>query len=155
MTSPTPAPVQEVPRTDLPRALTISVGVVCGMFAAVITQVLLARRGIELAGVWRDLLSARGLQLRSAGAWWLMAASAFVIGAVVAGVLSRLPLPWVRFRFLRWLAGAALVFALAHVGHSAAFSAGKGVAVHVTASLAALCAAALMALFGAYFGAKR
>ena len=58
------------------------------MFAALIAQILLASRGIELAGVWRDLFSARGLQLRSAGAWWLMAASAFVIGAAVAGRLE-------------------------------------------------------------------
>src|SRR5688572_19115240 len=152
--SPNPTPL-EVPRTELPRSLTITVGIVCGMFAAVITQILLARRGIELAGVWRDLLTARGLQLRSAGAWWLMAASAFVFGAAVAGALSRLPLPWVRLRAVRWLAGAAAVYALAHVGHSAALGSGGGVAVHVTASLAALCAAALMALFGAYFAAKR
>ena len=117
----------------MPRHLAITVAVVCGMFAALIAQILLASRGIELAGVWRDLLSARGLQLRSAGAWWLMAASAFVFGAAVAGALSRLPLPWVRLRALRWVAGAAVVFALAHVGHSAALNSGGSVAVHVAA----------------------
>jgi hypothetical protein len=152
---PPPPPAKEVPRTELPRALAITAAVLCGMFAALVAQILLARRGIELAGVWRDLFSARGLQLRSAGVWWLMAAAAFLIGAAVAGVLSRLPLPWVRFRLLRWIAGAALVIALAHVGHSAALQAGANITVHVTASFAALCAAVLMALFGAYFAAKR
>jgi hypothetical protein len=150
-----PPPVQEVPRTELPRPLVITVAMVGGLFAPLIAQILLARRGIELASVGRDLLSARGPQLRSAGAWWLMAASAFVIGAAIAGALSRLPLPWVRLRPLRWIAGGVLVFALAHVGHSAALNEGANVTVHVTASFVALCAAALMALFGAYFAAKR
>ena len=72
------------------------------------------------------------------------------------GALSRLPLPWYRFRLLRWLASAALVFGLAHVGHSAALQSAAGnVSVHVAATFAALCAAALMALFGAYFALKR
>jgi hypothetical protein len=149
------APVREVPRTELPRALAVTVAVVCGMFAALVAQVLLARYGIELAGVWRDLLSPRGLQLRSAGAWWLMAASAFLVGAAVAGALTRLPLPWVRLRALRWIVGTGLVFALAHVGHSAASNPDLGVMQHVATSGAALSAAALMALFGGYFAAKR
>ena len=73
---------------------------------------------------WRELIAARGLQLRAAGAWWSMAASALLAGAAVAAALSRFPLPWLRLRALRWIAGAALVFALAHVGHSAAMKAG-------------------------------
>jgi len=149
------APIRELPRTELPPALTLAVGTTCGVLAAMVAQILLARRGIELAGVWRDLVSARGLHLRAAGAWWIMAASAFLVGAAAAGALSRAPLPWVRFRPLRWIAGAAMVFALAHIAHSAALASGSAVGVHVAASLAALCAAALMALFGAYFAARR
>lgn len=149
------SPIRDVPRTELPLAASLTAAVVCGMFAALVAQIVLASRGVELSGVWRDLLSARGLQLRSAGAWWLMAASAFLVGAVVAGLLTRLPLPWVRLRLVRWLAGAGLVFALAHVGHSASLASDASVTVHVVASLAALLAAALMALFGAYFAAKR
>ena len=148
-------PIRDLYRTETPRPLVLVTGMTCGVLAAMVAQILLARRGIELSGVWRDLVSARGLQLRAAGAWWTMAASAFLVGAGVAAALSRFAPPWLRFRTLRWIAGAALVFGLAHVGHSAAMKAGSAVGLHVTASFAALCAAALMALFGAYFAAKR
>src|SRR5688572_6336163 len=149
------APIRELPRTELPRVLTLATGVTCGVLAAMAALIVLSRGGIELAGVWREILSAKGLQLRAAGAWWLMAASAFLVGAAVTGALSRLPLPWHRFRLLRWLAGAVLVFGLAHVGHAAALKSGASVNFHVAATFAALCAAVLMALFGAYFALKR
>ena len=151
MTSPT----IEVPRTELSPALVLAVGTACGVLAAMVTQILLAQRGIDLAGVWRALVSARGLQLRAAGAWWMMAASGFIVGAVVAGVLSRASLPWVRLRALRWMAAAAVVAALAHIGHSAATEPGNAIGAEVTTSLAALFASGLMAMFGAYFAAKR
>ena len=149
------APIRELPRTDLPRILAVATGMSCGVLAAMAALILLSQAGIELAGVWRELLAAKGLQLRAAGAWWLMAASAFLVGAAVTGALSRLPLPWHRFRLLRWAAGAALVFGLAHVGHAAALNSGSSVSIHAAATFAALCAAALMALFGAYFALKR
>lgn len=149
-------PIREIPRaTEVPRSLVLTVATTCGVLAAIAAQIVLAQRGIELAGVWRELLSARGLQLRAAGAWWMMAASAFLAGALVAAVLSRFALPWLRFRLLRWVAGAMLVAAVAHVGHGAAMKAGVAVGIHTAASVAALVAAALMALFGAYFAAKR
>lgn len=148
-------PIRELPRTDVPRPLVLITATLCGVLAAIAAQIVLAQRGIELAGIWRELLSARGLQLRAAGAWWMMAASAFLIGAAVAAILSRFPLPWLNFRLLRWIVGAALVAALAHIGHAAAMKPGIAVSIHVGASFAAMCAAALMALFGAYFAAKR
>ena len=125
------------------------------MFTAIVMQILLSRYGIELAGVWRNLLSAQTLQLRSAGAWWLMAGSGFLMSAVVVGALSRLPLPWLRFRLLRWILGAAIVFALAEAGHMAAEAGGHDGGAYVGATLAALISAALASLFGAYFAAKR
>jgi len=149
------APIRELPRTEVPRPLVLVTATTCGVLAAIAAQVVLSQRGIELAGIWRELLSTRGLQLRAAGAWWMMAASAFLAGAVVAAVLSRFPLPWLRFRLLRWVAGAVLVAALAHVGHGAVMKPDIAVAIHTTASFSALCAAALMALFGAYFAVKR
>jgi hypothetical protein len=149
------APIRDLHRTDLPRPLALATGIVCGVLAAMVAQILLSRRGIDLAAVWRDLIATRGLHLRAAGAWWIMAASALLVGAVVAAVVSRCPLPWLSFRALRWIAGMALVFGLAHVGHSAAIKAGGSIGSHVGASFAALLAAALMALFGAYFAARR
>ena len=148
-------PIRELPRTDLPRASVYATGVTCGVLAAIAVQILLSRAGIELSGVWRNLLSAQALQLRSAGAWWLMAGSAFLASALVVAALSRLPLPWHRFRLLRWIMGAAVVFGLAEVGHLAADISAPSGGAHVAVSLSALFAAALMSLFGAYFAAKR
>jgi hypothetical protein len=147
-------PIRELPRTEVPRALVLVTATTCGVLAAIAAQIVLARRGIELAGVWRDIAS-RGFHLRAAGAWWMMAGSALLVGAAVAAALSRFPLPWLRFRLLRWIAGAALVGVLAHIGHAAAMKAGVAVGIHAAASVAAVVAAALTALFGAYFAAKR
>jgi hypothetical protein len=145
----------ETRRIELPWALAISTGVACGVLAAIAALILLSRNGIDLAGIWRALLSTKALQLRSAGAWWMMAASAFLVGALVAGALRRLPWPWIKFRGLRWIAGTILVFGLAEIGHSAGMESKSGIGLHVTASFAALCAATLMALFGAYFATRQ
>jgi hypothetical protein len=149
------APIRELPRTEIPRALVLVAATTCGVIAAIAAQIALAQRGIELTSIWRELLSARGRQISAAGAWWMIAGSGLLAGAIVAAALSRFPLPWLRFRVLRWIVGAAIVAALAHIGHSAVAKAGVAVSIHFVASFAATCAAALAALFGAYFAAKR
>ena len=147
-------PIRELHRTEVPHPLVLVTATTCGVLAAIAAQIMLAQRGIELAGVWREIAT-RGFHLRAAGAWWMMAGSALLVGAAVAGALSRVPLPWLRFRLLRWIAGAILLGALAHVGHAAAMQAAISVGIHSAASFAAVCAAALTALFGAYFATKR
>jgi len=74
---------------------------------------------------------------------------------LVAAALSRLPLPWHRFRLMRWVLGAAIVFALAEAGHIASTAGGHGGGAHAAVTLSTLVAAALVALFGAYFAMKR
>jgi hypothetical protein len=150
-----PSSIKEPPRTRLPRVLIYVTAITCGVLAAMATQILLARSGVELAALWRSLLTAQALQTRSAGAWWLMAGVAFLTGAVVAGALSRFPLPWRSLRLLRWLLGAAIVYALAQTGHLATLAPDQSAGGHAAATLAALCAAALVAQFGAYFSVKR
>ena len=147
-------PIRELPRTEVQRPLVLVTATTCGVLAAVAAQIVLAQRGIELAGIWREI-SARGSHLRAAGAWWTMMPTALVVGALVAAALSRFPLPWLGFRLLRWVAGAIIVAALAHIGHGAAMKEGISVGIHSAASVAAVFAAALTALFGAYFAAKR
>jgi hypothetical protein len=100
-------------------------------------------------------LSAKALQVRTAGPWWATAGLAFLVSGATAAVLSRAPLPWRRFRLLRWLAGAGIVALLADVGHMAAAPEGVSVGGNVAATLGALGLAALMALFGAYFTVRR
>jgi hypothetical protein len=149
------APIRELPRTPVPRALIYATGICCGVLAAVAAQILVRRAGIELADVWRNIVSGQALQMRSAGPLWLIIGSAFLVGAIVVAALTRLPLPWHRFRLLRWVVGAAVVFALAEVGHMASVTASRGGGTNAAVTLATLCAAALVALFGGYFAAKR
>jgi hypothetical protein len=147
--------IRELHHTDLPRPLIYVAAATCGVLAAMTVQILLSRAGVELASVWDNLFANNAPQLRSAGTWWLMVGSAFLVSAAVAGALSRLPWPWYRFRLLRWILGAAVVFFLADVGHSSAAAAHSNVQVQVAVSLVALLAASFMALFGAFFAARR
>jgi hypothetical protein len=139
---------------ELSRTLVYVTGMTCGLLAAIAAEILLRRTGIEIADTWRSLASGQSLQMRAVSVFWLMIGSAFVMSAVVAAALSRLPPPWLRLRTLRWIASAVIVFALAEVGHIAAITVGHGGGAHTAMSMVALVAAALVALFGAYFATR-
>jgi hypothetical protein len=151
----TPRPDLSPISTEIPRGLIYTSALTCGVLAALALQIYLNRAGFDLVGLWGNLLSAKALQLRTAGPWWATAGLAFVVSGAIAAVLSRAPLPWRRFRGLRWLAGAGIVALLADVGHMAAAPEGVSVGGNVAATLGALGLAALMALFGAYFTVRR
>src|SRR5215471_14687196 len=139
---------------ELSRSLVYVTSMTCGVLAAIATEILLRRTGVEIADTWRSIASGQSLEVRAGSVFWLMIGSAFVVSAVVAAALSRLPPPWLGLRTLRWLASAVLVFALAEVGHIAATPAGNGGGAHAAMSMAALVAAALVALFAAYFATR-
>ena len=141
-------------QTELSRALVYVTSMTCGVLAAIATEILLRRTGVEIADTWRSIASGQSVQMRAVSVFWLMIGSSFVVSAVVAAALSRLPPPWLRLRTLRWLASAVLVFALAEVGHIAAITAGHGGGAHTAMSMLALVAVALVALFGAYFATR-
>ena len=141
-------------QNELSHTLVYMTSMTCGVLAAIAAEILLRRTGVEIADTWRSLASGQSLQMRAVSVFWLMIGSAFVVSAVVAAALSRLPPPWLRLRTLRWLASAGLVFALAEVGHIAAITAGHGGGAHTAMSMLALVAAALVALFGAYFATR-
>jgi hypothetical protein len=151
----TPRPDLSPISTEIPRGLIYTSALTCGVLAALALQIYLNRTGFDLVGLWGNLLSAKALQLRTAGPWWATAGLAFVVSGAIAAVLSRAPLPWRRFRLLRWLAGAGIVALLADVGHMAAAPEGVSAGGNVAATLGALGLAALMALFGAYFTVRR
>ncbi len=147
-------PRRELSDIALPRALIVTSAMTCGVLAALALQMYLGRAGFDLASLWENLSSAGARQLRTAGPWWAVAGIAFITSGIIAGALSRLPLPWRRFRLLRWATGAVILLLLAHIGHSAAepaVAAGANLAVR----LAALIVAGLMALLGAYFAIRR
>ncbi len=140
-------------QNELSRTLVYVTSMTCGVLAAIAAEILLRRTGVEIADTWRSLASGQ-LQMRAVSIFWLMIGSAFVVSAVVAAALSRLPPPWLRLRTLRWLASLVLVFALAEAGHIAAITVGHGGGAHAAMSMAALLAAALVALFAAYFATR-
>ena len=70
-------------------------------------------------------------------------------------MLNRWDSRWLRFRTLRWALAAAIVFALAHIGHSAAGQTPADAGAHVLTSLGALGGALLMALLAAYLTVRR
>src|SRR5262245_6683420 len=126
-------------QNELSRALVYVTGMTCGVLAAIAAEILLHRTGVEIADTWRSIASGQ-LQMRAVTVFWLMIGSSFVVSAVVAAALSRLPPPWLRLRTLRWMARAVLVFALAEVGHNAAITAGHGGGAHTPMSMVALVA---------------
>jgi glucan phosphoethanolaminetransferase (alkaline phosphatase superfamily) len=130
-----------------------AVALMSGVTIAMVTQVVLARYGIVMAGMWRNLFAANQAQMRSALAWWMIAGAAFIGGFAVAFVMSRFH--WLYLRVLRgWLA-AALVIALAGLARDIPAAEGVAIAGHVATSLAAMVVAAVMAGFGGYFALRR
>src|SRR5262249_2509578 len=110
-----PTPKREL--VALPPALIYAAALTCGLLAALALRAFLRSAGFELASPWDALFATGTRQLRTTGPWWAIAGLAFVTGGIAAAALSRLPPPWRRFRLLRWVAGAALVLALAQIGH--------------------------------------
>jgi putative copper export protein len=124
-------------KRELPGILIYSVAITAGVLAALAVQIWFTHVGYDPVGMWQHLFSSRTLQLRAAGPWWVMAGAAFIASGATAAALSRLPLPWRRQRIVRWILGGLLIFALAHVGHSAPAA---GTEVRIGPQVAARCA---------------
>jgi hypothetical protein len=140
--------------TNPTRSLALLTGLTAGVLAALVLLVVLNERGVQIVEFWREHTET-SRRLQASMAWWAVALIAFVAGGVAARPISRFPPPWRAFRTVRWVLGAAAVFALAYVAHGVAPAEGVSPAVQLLASLIALCLAAPMALFGAFFAARR
>jgi hypothetical protein len=140
---------------SLPPVLIYATAITCGILGALALQIQLSRNGFDFVALWQDLFAARTIKLRSAGPWWAIGAIAFLVSGIVAAALSRVTLPWHRFRLLRWLAGAAVVLLLAHVGHGSTGLLRGDAGANTTANLAVLLVAALLGICGAYFTVRR
>jgi hypothetical protein len=101
------------------RLLAFATGIIAGTLAAFAAQLYLAHLGIELATAWRDLFVSWKAETRSAFAWWTMALVALIVGYIAAALTRFMMLHWWPLRVLRWIAGAAIVAALAWIGHMA------------------------------------
>jgi hypothetical protein len=143
---------RDLPSIELPRSLIFMAAITCGVMVALALQIYLRRLGYDVVGFSQNPQSAKAL-----APWWSIAGVAFVASGATAWALSRAPLPWRRFRLLRWLAAAAIVLWLAEIDHP---TPGAGVPIanpgmQVAANLGVLVLAALMAVFGAYFTVRR
>jgi hypothetical protein len=133
------------------RAALAAAAVVGGVMAAMIIDIMLARRGIGLVGAWQGIVRS-GTPLHAALAWWAITGGAFVAGFIVAMVASRLS--WLYLRSLRWVAVCALTIGLAVIGDLAPPAAAAAASHQALATLAALAVAMLMAGFGAFFAVR-
>jgi hypothetical protein len=143
-------------RRELPGILIYSAAITVGVLAALAAQIWFTHAGYDPAGIWQGVFSSKSLQLRAAGPLWVMVGAAFVAGGAITAALSRLPLPWRRWRIIRWVLGIVLVFGLAHVGHLGAPAVTEVRAgIQVAVGLGNLLVAAVMALLGAFLTACR
>jgi hypothetical protein len=136
------------------RLLSFATGVIAGTLAAIAAQIYLARMNVELATAWHDLFVSWSAQFKSALAWWVVAGAALISGYIAAAMTRFMMLHWWPLRWLRWIAGAAIVAELAAIGHATGASAGADVGSHVGASLLGGLLAMLAAAIGAGFGAR-
>jgi hypothetical protein len=136
------------------RPLALLTGMTVGVLAALVLLVILNERGVAIVEFWHDQ-AASPHRLQASLAWWAIALIAFVAGGIAARPISRFPPPWRSFRAVRWILGGIAVFALAEVAHGVEPVEGVSAAVQLLASLIALCLAVPMALFGAFFAARR
>src|SRR5690242_4229548 len=142
-----------VPEMSSRRPALLVAAMVGGVIAAMIVEIMLARRGLMLTGVQQGVTRGGGTQMHAALAWWAITGAAFVASFAIAAATSRVS--WLYFRSLRWVAAAALVLALAAIGDASPLAAADAAAHHALAILTALTVAMLMAGFGAFFAIRQ
>src|SRR5262245_285339 len=124
-----------------------------GDMAAMIVEIMLARRGLVLTGAWQGLIRGGGTPMHAALAWWAITGAAFVASFAIAATTSRFS--WLYFRSLRWVSAAALVLALTTIADAIPLAAAGAAGPRALATLTALTVAMLMAGFGAFFAVRR
>jgi hypothetical protein len=135
--------------------LAIATGTIGGVLIAVSAQVLLGRVNLEVVSVWHDLLAHSAMQIRSAVAWWLIVAAALAGGFVTSAATRYLLLNWWPLRWLRWIAGAAIVAGLGVIGHMAGEASGPDAVAQVAAGFTSMIVSLVGAMIGAFFAARR
>ncbi len=137
------------------RKLTIATGLISGVLTAVSAQVLLGRDNVMLVPDWPELLGTSAVQVKFAVAWWIVAVAALCGGFISAAatrylLLNRWPLRW-----LRWIAGAAVVTGLGVIGHLASAPSSLDPAASVTAGLLGMTVSVVGAAIGVFLAVRR
>ena len=133
----------------MPSTLAFGIALTCGLLAGLAAHVALINAGWGLGAFLHDIVQRPPASLRSAIAWWLIAAVAFTASGLTTALTGR-----ARLRPLTGWILAAATAGLAFAGHAAqvppGISAGTTLALH----LAAGAVAGLMAFAGAYVGIR-
>lgn len=128
----------------------------CGVLGALMTQVVLSQQwDIQIAGMWQLFSGSSGMSGRQALSWWAIPGVALLVGIAVGGLMSGTVLLGRGTRLLRWALGALIVYGLAEFGHSAQVPHDVPAGIQLASTLVALCVAAIMAMFGAFFVVRR
>jgi hypothetical protein len=137
------------------RMLALATGTIGGFLVAFSAQILLGHMNVEVEAAWRNLFVTSTAQIKSALAWWLIAGAALAGGFLAAATARFLMLNWWPLRGLRWVLGAAVVAALAAVGHVASEVSTLDGAAHVAGNVAGMSVSLVTACLGAFFAARR
>lgn len=137
------------------RMLALTTGTIGGFLVAFSAQILLGHMNVEVEAAWHNLFVTSTVQIKSALAWWLIAGAALAGGFLAAAASQFLMLNWWPLRGPRWVLGAAMVAALAAVGHVASEVSDLDAAAHVAGNVAGMSASLVTACLGAFFAARR
>ena len=136
------------------RVLPLLYAITGGVLLVMALEVALTAYGLRISDIWRGSDAGNPVSLKAAGVWWIMALVALIVGAAIAWPLRQYAPPWRRQRLLRWIIGAAILFALAHVGHGVGVPEGIEPYVYLLATTAPIVIAAVMAAIGAIFALR-
>jgi len=132
----------------IPRELLFAAAATCGLLMALAVHIITSRLGLGLASAWREEGVSSLDPLRSALAWWLIAAAGG-FGGFASAVLMVDPPRRGRARALvEWVAALAFLILLAGAEHYGTGEVGIGAKASLNAGFAALSLGALTACIG-------
>ena len=139
--------------TYFPRRLILAGAMISGVLLALAVQMLGARYGLDLGGLWRSDPH-QFMPTGAALAWWLIATVAFVGGYFTATLMHSAVSGQIPQRMRQFLIGVG-VLVLAGAGQAASAPSPIPTISGVLAGLAALGLGAIMAFCGAHFALRK
>jgi hypothetical protein len=140
---------------NLPRTLLFTAAMTGGVLVALAVHIITSRLGMGLGSPWRELFPTPGDQLRSALAWWLIAAAAGVASFIAAMLLTDPPARTRWRTIVEWGVGGAFLFLLVGSQHYGTGEVGIPTKIKLLAGLTALTLGAVMAFCGTFFALRR
>lgn len=150
-----PEPEERPPvQRRIPRELVSATAIVCGLLLALAVHIITSRFGLGLASAWREEGASSFDQIRSAFAWWLIAAGGGFGGFTTAVLITDPPQRTRARSILEWTAAIGFLLLLAGAEHYGMGEVGIGIGARLNAGLVALTVGALTASFGTYFALR-